>query len=123
MSYRDLEIWQLARDGSNRIHAMTLSHLPKFEMYEAGSQVRRSSKSVRSNIVEGYGRRRYKQDFIRFLIFAHASCDETRDHLDSLHETGSLKDDGLYSDLNDLVLMLGRKLHSFIEAVEREHRV
>ena len=41
--------------------------LPKFEMFEEGSQIRRSSKSVRSNIVEGYGKRHYKNDFIRFL--------------------------------------------------------
>ncbi len=70
MSYRDLEIWQLARDMSIEIHRMTMKVLPKFEMYEVGSQIRRSSKSIRSNIVEGYGRRRYKQDYIRFLCYA-----------------------------------------------------
>jgi len=42
---------------------MTLNELPKFEMYEEGSQIRRSSKSVRTNIVEGYGRRNYKLDY------------------------------------------------------------
>ena len=36
---------------------MTLDNLPKFEMYEEGSQIRRSSKAVASNIVEGFGRR------------------------------------------------------------------
>ena len=30
-----------------------------------GSQIRRSSKSVVSNIVEGFGRRRYKNEFIK----------------------------------------------------------
>jgi four helix bundle protein len=54
--------------------------LPKFEMYETGSQIRRSSKSVRSNIVEGYGRRRYRNDYIRFITYALASNDETTDH-------------------------------------------
>lgn len=57
MSYKSLEIWQLARDVVIDIHEMTLSKLPKFEMYEVGSQIRRSVKSVKSNIVEGYGRR------------------------------------------------------------------
>lgn len=55
MSYRNQEIWKLAREQSNEIHFMSLN-LPKFELYETGSQIRRSSKSVRSNIVEGYGR-------------------------------------------------------------------
>ena len=69
MSYRTLEIWQLARDLSVEIHRMTLGSLPKLEMYEEASQIRRSVKSIRSNIVEGYGRRRYKLEFIRFLTY------------------------------------------------------
>src|ERR1041384_61369 len=99
MSYRDLEIRKLARDVAVGIHRMTLQKLPKFEMYEEASQIRRSVKSIRSNIVEGYGRRRYKQEFIRFLVFAHASCDETIDHLEGLFETKSLTDGSIYSDL------------------------
>jgi four helix bundle protein len=83
LSYKKLEVWRLARDVSIRVHRMTMDRLPKFEMYEEGTQIRRSSKSIRSNIVEGYGRRRYKQDFITFLTYAHASCDETIDHLES----------------------------------------
>ena len=66
MSYKKLEIWQLARELVVDIHNMTLNNLPKFEMFEVGGQIRRSSKSVKANIVEGYGRRRYKQEFIRF---------------------------------------------------------
>src|SRR3712207_3423489 len=86
MSYKSLEIWQLARSLTADIHRMTLN-LPKFEMYEQGSQIRRAMKSVRANIVAGYGRRRYKQGFIRFLTFALASCCETTDHLETLKET------------------------------------
>lgn len=56
MSYKNLEIWQLSRDIVSEIHEMTLSKLPKFEMYEVGNQIRRSCKSTKSNIVEGYGR-------------------------------------------------------------------
>src|SRR6266511_4465329 len=122
MSYRDLEVWKLARQASISIHRMTLEDLPKFEMYEEGSQIRRSVKSVRSNIVEGYGRRRYKQEFIRFLVFAHASCDETVDHLETLFETGSLSDQPLYKDLHDRLFELGCKLNKFIQAVEKGHQ-
>jgi four helix bundle protein len=50
MSYKKLEIWQLARELVIDIHKMSLQ-LPKFEMYGEGSQIRRSSKSVKSNIV------------------------------------------------------------------------
>jgi four helix bundle protein len=122
MSYRDLEIWKLARQIAIAVHRMTLQDLPKFEMYEVGSQIRRSVKSVSANIVEGYGRRRYKQEFIRFLVFAHVSCDETIDHLEMLFETGSLTNEVVYRDLSDRLDLLGRKLNVFIDSVERSHR-
>lgn len=121
MSYRNLEVWQRSHDLVVDIHKMSLSKLPKFEMFEEGTQIRRSMKSVKSTIVEGYGRRRYKQDFIRFLTYAHASCDETTDHLETLFETGSLADQPLYQQLHDKLLVLGRKLSCFIDAVETRH--
>ncbi len=122
MSYRNLDVWQLARTLTTEIHAMTTQSLPKYEMYEVGSQIRRSIKSVRSNIVEGYGRRRYKRDFIRFLTYALSSCDETRDHLEVLHETRSLSDEQVYATLARSLEELGKKLNKFIASVEREHR-
>ena len=121
MSYRDLDIWKLARELSIEIHRMTLTKLPKFEAYEVGSQIRRSAKSIRANIVEGYGRRRYKLDFIKHLTYAHGSCDETIDHLDTLFETGSLTDEPLYDDLRRRFDQLGGKLNRFISAVEEQH--
>ncbi|MBC8311515.1 MAG: four helix bundle protein [Candidatus Marinimicrobia bacterium] len=121
MSYKKLEIWQEARDLTIDIHKMTLINLPKFEQFEEGQQIRRSMKSVRSNIVEGYGRRKYKNDFLRFLTYAISSNDETLDHLEILHETGSLKDGKLYMDLNNRIEILGRKLNNFIKSVSKYH--
>ncbi len=100
---------------------MSLAELPRFELYEEGSQIRRSSKSVLANIVEGYGRRRYKAEYVRFLIFALASCDETREHLELLRETGSLANPKLFGSLVSIIDMLGRKLNRFIQAVELKH--
>jgi four helix bundle protein len=119
MSYKKLEIWERARSVSVVIHKMTLTELPKFEMYEEGSQIRRSSKSVRSNIVEGYGRRRYAMEYIRFLSFSIASNDETIDHLETLFETGSLQNKALYDDLHEQLEILGKKLNLFIQSIER----
>src|ERR1044072_5219975 len=122
MSYRDLEIWKLAREAAVALHHMTLGELPKFEMYEEGSQIRRSSKSIRSNIVEGYGRRRYKQEFIKHLVYALGSSDETIDHLETLYETESLTDRTLYEDLHARMITLGKKLNLFLQSVEAGHR-
>ena len=121
MSYKKLEIWQLARELVIDIHAMTLNKLPKFEMFEEGAQIRKSSKSVKSTIVEGYGRRRYKNDFIRFLTYAMGSNDETVDHLETLFETGSLADKDLYKDLIERLDKLGKKLNLFTKSVSKSH--
>jgi len=121
MSYRKLEIWQLARGLTIDIHRMTLEALPKFEMFEEGLQIRRSIKSVRSNIVEGYGRRSNKNEYIRFLIIAIASCDETTDHLEMIFETGSLKDQDMYDRFHERLQVLGKKLNLFIQSVEGFH--
>ncbi len=86
MSYKKLQIWELSRTLVIDIHEMLLK-LPSHEKFEEGSQIRRSMKSVKSNIVEGYGRRRYKNDYIKFIVYALASNDETTDHLETLFET------------------------------------
>lgn len=119
--YKKLKVWQMARDLAIDIHGMTLSKLPKFELYEEGSQIRRSIKSVRSNIVEGFGRRRHKQEYLRFLDFAYASLLETIDHLETLHETGSLSDRDLFLSLEDRLNQLSKALFSFIRSVEQHH--
>ncbi|HSL90469.1 MAG TPA: four helix bundle protein [Ignavibacteriaceae bacterium] len=120
MNYKDLKVWQIARELSIEIHKMTLT-LPKFEMYEEGSQIRRSSKSIRSNIVEGYGRRRYKNEFIKYIVNAIASTDETIDHLETLFETESLNDEELYDKLLKKSNLLGKKLIKFLDSVEKQH--
>ncbi len=88
-SYRDLDIYKKAHKLAIEIRQMTLK-LPKFEIYEEGNQIKKSSKSIKNTIVEGFGRRRYKQEFIKFLTYSIASCDETIDHLDTLYETKRL---------------------------------
>ena len=120
MSYKNLEIWQEARTLVIDIHKMTIEKLPKFELYEEGGQIRKSSKSVKSTIVEGYARRRYQQEYIRFLTYAIASNDETIDHLETLYETDSLKDKELYENLHGRIEILGKKLNNFIKTIGQD---
>lgn len=48
---------------------------------------------LKFNILEGYGRKRYKMEYIKFLTYSIASNDETIDHLENLFETKSLKNE------------------------------
>lgn len=121
MSYKKLQIWQLSRTLVIDIHEMSLK-LPSFEKYEQGSQIRRSSKSVKSNIVEGYGRRRYKADHIRFIVYALASNDETIDHLETLFETKSFLDVKLYDNLRLRLNQLGIKINNFIKRLDADKK-
>ncbi len=116
-NYQDLDIYKISLDLFYKIHPATFL-LPKHELYELGSQLRRSSDSVNSNIVEGYGRKAYKSDFIKFLIFSHSSCLETKNHL--------VKISHLYSDIIpniDVFIKdydnLGAKIFSFIKYVQQ----
>jgi four helix bundle protein len=88
-------------------------------MYEEGSQIRRSIKSVKSTIVEGYGRKMYKADFIRYLVFSLGSNDETVDHLENLFKTKSLQDEQLYNLIHSKLETLGKKINLFIKGVEK----
>jgi four helix bundle protein len=117
--YKDLEIYRIAYELSIRVHKASLK-LPKFELYEQGSQIRRSTKSIKDTISEGYGRRRYKAEFIRYLIYAQASCDEATNQATTIIE--------LYPAISEFVEIynnldvLGRKINNFINYVETDWR-
>ena len=114
MSYRKLQIWILAREIVIDVHDMTMK-LPKFELYEEGSQIRRSCKTTKATVVEGYGRRRYKQDWIKFLVYALSSNDETMDHLENLWDTKSLTDESIFVNLKMKIDSLGKMLNKFLQ--------
>ena len=121
MNYRDLEVWQLTRELVIAVHEMTLSKLPKFEAFEEGRQIRRSIKSVKSCIVEGYGRRRYKQEFVRFLTMPWLPAMRLRTTSRTLIATKSLKDAAMIEALSSKLDELGRKLNVFLQSIERSH--
>jgi len=116
-SYKELAVYKLSFDLYIKTHKISLE-LPKFELYELGSQMRRASDSVVSNIVEGYGRRAYKQKFIRFLIFSHASCQEMNCHISKiniLYPTIGARAEFLEIKYN----LLGGQIYNFIKYVEK----
>ena len=114
-SFRDLEIYQKAYNLALEVHKMSLA-LPKYELYEQGSQIRRASKSIKDNIVEGYGRKRYKDDFIRFLTYSQSSCDETIAQLSMISDIHFPNEP--LTDLMNEYDSLDKKINKFIQYVE-----
>ena len=113
--YEETAIYQLGKRLAVEVHRMTLEELPRFEMYEEGSQIRRSAKSVLANFVEGYGMKRYKGDLVRYMTYSLASCDETKAHLELLHETGALASERFDYFYNQYC-KLGAMIYNYREA-------
>ena len=78
-SYTDMEIYKRSYKIALEIHEKTKS-FPETERYDLTSQIRRCSKSIPSNIAEGYGRQS-KEEFKRFLRISLGSCNEIQVHL------------------------------------------
>jgi len=114
-SYKDLEIYQLSFDLALRIRSKALS-LPNPDKYEVGGQIRRSSQSIKDTIVEGYGRKRYKADFIKFLIYSHASLLEASSQAEFLNV--AYQGEG-WKEIAEELDKLGIKIHYFIDYVEK----
>ena len=107
MSYLKLEIYTVSFELFAEAHQISFV-LPKYELYELGSQLRRSADSVNSNIVEGYGRRMYKQDFLRFLRMSHSSCDETSNHIKKILRVYPDLQTEKFQELNQKYIALSR---------------
>ena len=78
-SFRDLKVWQAARELCREIYLLTAT-FPKEEIYGLTSQIRRSAISIISNIAEGSGRISTKE-YIYFLSIAKGSAKEVEAQL------------------------------------------
>ena len=79
-TYEDLKVYKIALKLSNDIERL-VKILPASERFRHVDQILRSSRSVVANIAEGFGRKKFKKDFIRFLTYSVSSSDETQVHL------------------------------------------
>ncbi|MBN2774314.1 MAG: four helix bundle protein [Prolixibacteraceae bacterium] len=113
-SYKDLEIYNITFDLAVKVYRLTLK-LPNPDKFETGSQIRRSSQSIKDNIVEGYGRRKYKADFIKFLIISHSSCLEAKSQAEFLADIHSENE---WAEIAEDLDKAGIKIYNFINYVE-----
>ena len=81
--FRDLEVYKRAFAGAMRIFEITKA-FPVEERYSLIDQIRRSSRSVCSNLAESWRNRRYKAVFKHKLTNAMQEASETLRWLESL---------------------------------------
>lgn len=76
-SHEQLEVFQLAFASAMKMFELSKS-FPKEEKYSLTDQIRRSSRSVCSNIAEAFRKRRYEKSFISKLCDAEGEAAETQ---------------------------------------------
>ena len=84
--YEDLEIYKRSYKLALNIHERT-KKFPEIERYDITSQIRRCSKSIPTNIAEGYGRQS-RDEFKRFARISLGSCNEMQVHLSFCKDLG-----------------------------------
>ncbi len=80
-SHKELEVYKLAYKLAMDIFESTKS-FPKEEKYSLTDQIRRSSRSVVSNLAEGFRKRRYEKAFVAKLSDSEGEAAETQTWLD-----------------------------------------
>lgn len=80
-SFRDLIVYQKAYQASMQIFEITQS-FPKEEKYSLTDQIRRSSRSITSNIAEAWSKRTYPKSFVSKLSDSLGEEYETENWLD-----------------------------------------
>jgi len=80
-SVRDLEVYKLAFETAMEIFQITKG-FPQEEKYSLVDQIRRSSRSICSNLAEAWRKRRYKAVFKNKLTDAMQEAAETQTWLD-----------------------------------------
>jgi four helix bundle protein len=80
-THKDLEVYQMAFDAAMKIFEVS-KRFPKEETYSLTDQIRRSSRSVCSNLAEAFRKRRYPKSFVSKLSDSESEAAETQTWLD-----------------------------------------
>ena len=112
-SHRELEVYKLSFLSSMEIFMMT-KRFPKEETYSLTDQIRRSSRSVCSNLAEAFRKRRYPKSFISKLTDSESEAAETQTWLEFSLNCGyitkteydelNIKDDNIIGKLVNMSL-------------------
>lgn len=117
-SVRELDVYRLAFDAAMEIFEVSKS-FPKEERYSLTDQIRRSSRSVCTNLAEGWRKRKYKAMFVSKLLDSGQEAAETQTWLEFALEcnyVGKEVFDNLdekYEHIFAMLITMERKADSF----------
>jgi four helix bundle protein len=114
MHFRELKVWQKAKEVAVSIYAATKVDALARD-YGLRDQMQRSSVSIPSNFAEGYARESDK-DRCHFLIIAKGSCAELQTQVEIAKDTG-LIGPGTARQLDEQCEEVSRMLAGLIKAI------
>ncbi|MBE0649542.1 MAG: four helix bundle protein [Bacteroidales bacterium] len=106
--HTDLKVFQVSFEAGMRIFELS-KNFPKEEKYSLTDQIRRSSRSVSSNIAEAWRKRKYPKSFISKLSDSEGEAAETQVWLDYALKCAYLDQenrDQLYDQYEHIIAML-----------------
>jgi len=109
-SFRELKVYQLAFQAAREVRILTFK-FPKEETYSLTDQIRRSSRSVCTNIGEGYRKRIYPKHFSSKMTDADGEATETSIWLDFALDCQYINEKE-HNDLQKKYNEIGRMLNS-----------
>jgi four helix bundle protein len=115
--YKDLKVYQLSYRLAIDIFEITKG-FPKEEKYSLTDQIRRSSRSVPTNISEAWKKRIYPKMFVSKIVDAAGEAGETEVWLDFAKDTGYLVEEK-YNELASGYDEVNRMLYAMVEKPDR----
>lgn len=115
-SFEDLEVYKKLISLHLEIHDLTLT-FPKHEMYELGTQLRRSSNSIPANLAEGWNNKHINM-YLEGINRALGELRETQHHL-TVGFKKSYYSDERYENLRGRYEECGKMLRGLEQSLER----
>lgn len=109
--FEELKVWQKAHQLVLEIYNIT-KKFPQEEKFSLVDQIKRSSSSIPTNIVEG-NERKTKNEFIQFLYISKGSCAETKYHLLLSKDLGYISNQE-HESLNQQLSEISKMISSLI---------
>lgn len=114
--FENLEVYRKLFQLHLEVNTLTLT-FPKFEMYELGSQLRRSSNSITANLAEGWNNRHVKI-YLEGINRAFGELRETTHHLSVAFKRGYL-DSNAFESITERYKECGRMLRGLEKSLQR----
>jgi len=124
-SFRELEVWQKAMALAMDVYRESV-RFPASERYALTDDVRRSSRSVPSNVAEAWRRRRYPVAFASKLSEAEGEAAGTQSHLEICLRCGYLSGptakrlDDAYEDVLSMLVRMASSPEKSAKRARRE---